>query len=506
MSSVIVVTRPRNYAATRRLSTNLLVLLIVGASACSSEESASTPSASGGTGGLGGSAGSGVAVAGAGGAAGAGATSGLGGMGNAGAGGNACAVMNCDDGISCTLDTCKGGLCLHTLGPNAGKTSCPSGQYCTVEKGCVSAPACASDAQCKDLWKNEPCKGNVRCDSASSVCLFDVLDKDGDKHPPPVCGGDDCDDGDAKQHPGNAEACDGKDNNCNGEIDEKAKCMVMGILGMEEDKKRACVKGTCVCLPEFQCGQSCTDKQDDPQNCGACGHVCVGGLCKKGVCSCGSGKTMCGDTCTDVTSDKYYCGSCTNDCTSISGGPFDVSCIASQCRCGSGTSLLCGDGTCKDPSDPESCGACDLKCPSGIACIEEKCNCPPAIPTLCNAYAGNPIKICTDTMTDHHNCGGCEHECATNESCSNGTCVCPLTCNGVCVAPFDSDNCGACGKKCDAGQICSQGVCGGGSGAGGMGCPSCGCQDFFNDPLNCGGCGIACDPAKNEICKEGTCL
>ncbi len=39
---------------------------------------------------------------------------------------------------------------------------------------------------------------------------------------PPSCGGDDCDDSDPRIHPGAPETCDGKDENCNGIIDDGA--------------------------------------------------------------------------------------------------------------------------------------------------------------------------------------------------------------------------------------------------------------------------------------------
>lgn len=44
-------------------------------------------------------------------------------------------------------------------------------------------------------------------------------DNDGDGYDSSVCGGPDCNDGDSSIHPGVAEACDGKDNNCDGTVD-----------------------------------------------------------------------------------------------------------------------------------------------------------------------------------------------------------------------------------------------------------------------------------------------
>lgn len=88
----------------------------------------------------------------------------------------------------------------------------------------ASAPVCATTAQCEALWQNDPCKANIECDGATSTCKFKVLDKDGDGHPPVVCGGDDCDDSTPDSAPGKPEHCDDRDNDCDGQVDDGLKC------------------------------------------------------------------------------------------------------------------------------------------------------------------------------------------------------------------------------------------------------------------------------------------
>ncbi len=90
----------------------------------------------------------------------------------------------------------------------------------------VGPPICATTAQCEALWANEPCKGNIECDSVTATCKFEVLDNDGDGHSPPVCGGDDCDDSSSARFAGNPEICDGMDNDCDNAIDNNTVCNV----------------------------------------------------------------------------------------------------------------------------------------------------------------------------------------------------------------------------------------------------------------------------------------
>jgi Putative metal-binding motif len=83
---------------------------------------------------------------------------------------------------------------------------------------------CNDDVQCQSALGGDACKTKIACDPASATCKFEVLDTDQDGHPPVVCGGDDCDDGEAAVHPGASEVCDGLDNDCNGSADDGLTC------------------------------------------------------------------------------------------------------------------------------------------------------------------------------------------------------------------------------------------------------------------------------------------
>lgn len=214
-------------------------------------------------------------------------------------GGIAPTCSACDDDIACTIDTCRAdGSCTHTIGPNEGLTACPRGSYCTVEEGCVQPPACANDADCEEALGDDPCRGNIRCDPASSLCLFARLDKDADGHSPPVCGGDDCNDGDPTVSPSATEACDGLDNNCDGETDEgEDACDIGGPAD--------CVVGTCVCRPESLCDDTCVDFETNPEHCGACEVACgANEVCAEGVCACPDG-LVCGALLREYGSEHF---------------------------------------------------------------------------------------------------------------------------------------------------------------------------------------------------------
>jgi Putative metal-binding motif len=255
----------------------------------------------------------------------------------------------CDDHVSCTLDTVVDGVCRHAVNPSA----CPHGSFCLATRGCVHGKACGSDADCTD---SDPCHVNRRCDPSSAICTYTILDRDGDGHPPTVCGGDDCDDDDPARFPGHPETCDGKDNGCTGRVDVGATC---GSSYLE------CLGGACTCKPENLCGGRCTDS--DPLNCGACGRACgAGGVCQQGVCQCQQGLTSCNGGCADLTRDPANCGQCGAACGQ------GALCVGGVCRCGNGGTLC--DGACVSlQSDPDHCGQCGVSCGGGKLCVKAQC-------------------------------------------------------------------------------------------------------------------------------------
>lgn len=88
-----------------------------------------------------------------------------------GAMGRCTSDSDCNDAIVCTLDECiVGGVCEHTPVNNF----CPTGQRCTVDRGCVATRVCANNADCNDNIQctHDVCAASGACSNVrdDSVC------------------------------------------------------------------------------------------------------------------------------------------------------------------------------------------------------------------------------------------------------------------------------------------------------------------------------------------------
>lgn len=153
-------------------------------------------------------------------------------------------AKNCDDGITCTVDSCDPQTdCAHT--PN--NTFCDDGIGCTNDvcdaaaipgsDGCTRTPDdskcsfCYSDGVCSveergctglvptNCSDGDACTTDVCLDDAQ-MCAHTPRDEDGDGAVLDTCGGTDCDDTDPSVKPGATEICDGQDDNCDRQVDE----------------------------------------------------------------------------------------------------------------------------------------------------------------------------------------------------------------------------------------------------------------------------------------------
>ncbi len=164
---------------------------------------------------------------------------------------------------------------------------------------CVLKGPCQSDIDCDD---DDSCTSDV---CGAGECKHADTDADGDGFTAKMCGGRDCNDELASAFPGAAEACNGKDDDCDGKPDNGLGC-VLGSAAIScktscgSDGKQVCGTdcsfGACVPPAETCNGydEDCDGKIDNGFECGigttgpcesACGsagtHTCAPG-CKWG--------------------------------------------------------------------------------------------------------------------------------------------------------------------------------------------------------------------------------
>jgi hypothetical protein len=286
---------------------------------------------------------------------------------------------------------------------------------------------------------------------------------------------------------GGVEICDGKDNNCDGQIDEGFNL------------------------------------QTDAANCGKCGNVCAfahaNGLCQQGKCgfAClpgyvdldGNPENGCEYACTPSNNGIEICDGKDNDCDgTVDEGAIDVG-------------QPCGDNGCQ--AGVLTCIAGVPVCVGGRKPTQEVCD---GIDNDCNGFTDesdpNLGKPCYPVGSDGCNLqtGVCAGQCHMGAwVCTSGALVCPGAvtpqleicdgkdndCDGLVDEDFDLQtdprHCGSCDRSCaytHAIGLCSSGQCH-------MGPCQDGWVDADHNPSN--GCEYACTPDGPEICdgKDNDC-
>jgi hypothetical protein len=136
-------------------------------------------------------------------------------------------------------------------------------------------------------------------------------------------------------------------------------------------------------------------------------------------------------------------------------------------------------------SDVANCGACNVRCPSGQACISGRCG----GGTTCTAPRQMCSTGCTDVTSDPANCGLCGTRCATGQTCAAGRCT------------GGSTGAGAAGGACTRNTDCPSGACisAGEGWTGGYCIYACAASATEGDPCGSGGTGICLDTGGTQL-------
>jgi hypothetical protein len=375
------------------------------------------------------------------------------------------AVLSCETDVLNNAFSC-GGCLPGDANPGAGK-NCQT----SVGTNHIAEVACTTGA-----CKITKCEGDwADCDGAfANGCEVDTATS------APNCGG--C------KSAGEGEDCTLKYPNGNG------VCLA-----------RACSFTTC--KTNFaDCENGLSDGceanlQTTKEHCGGCGQLCAtdsvtsANNCSNGTCNptCTADGLKCDSNgfngCEDKQNDKNNCGACGNVCATDSVTSTNSCSMGSCAPTCSGSGMSCdGDGKngCEDTSnDKQYCGACGISCDESAAAhvTSNSCTSSVCVPACSGNYRNcdsNGANGCeTDKASNANHCGACNNKCggsaqtnvATASCSSTGGGTCSVTCNNSmcpdtsdserkCVKPLGTvENCLSCGQVCAAGNYCTPSGC-----------------------------------------------
>ncbi len=320
-------------------------------------------------------------------------------------------------------------------------------------------------------------------ESCGSMVCTGIVDTDTDGFASVDPSGTDCDDMEAGVNPWATEACNGIDDDCDGNADEVLD--PTNATGCVTD--RSCPGGG-RCLVTFA---------TNLHHCGACRNEC------------NPGSTLVANQCTAGT-----CG-----CSTNTAGGMAACAVGSTCCAVDSMGMAVTYPGCFDTmTATQNCGGCGNVCDPTVAdqCVGGRCVCG-STGDVCGAGTTCCGGQCVNLASDGANCGTCGRQCGARTSCTGGTCGCDDAalhgdCNGDIGAPggngcesdlqIDSVHCGTCAVSCLDDHVAT-GSCSGGACVVGSCAPlwgNCdngaanGCEIDLSTTSNCGGCGTSCAP------------
>jgi hypothetical protein len=260
----------------------------------------------------------------------------------------------------------------------------------------------------------------------------------------------DCSPRDAGVNPGATEVCDGKDNDCNGQVDDGIAPVgtVCGSGACEATGIRSCIGGQMVddCRTGTPMAEACNDIDDDCNGIADDGIAPVATTCGQGACEAAGTSGCIGGAwvtnCVPGTPLIEVCDGMDNDCNGAVDD--DIPTVLSQCGVGACTASgtwTCVGGTLVDscvPTAPsvELCDGMDNDCNSTVDDIAP-------LPTTCGVGAcastgawacvgGTLVDSCTAGTPGFEACDGIDNDCSG--VADDGIAPVPTTCGiGACT-------------------------------------------------------------------------
>ncbi|MEY4511712.1 MAG: hypothetical protein RLZZ450_3834 [Pseudomonadota bacterium] len=458
--------------------------------------------------------------------------------------GGACVVVRTEPLPTATEDD-FGGFTAHPAGLDAGKRDARVPPQ--AETG--PSPQCKDDNECEAKLSVAEPAGCAVATCSAGTCVFTSVDADGDNHRSANCSlgnlpierGDDCDDYDSARFPTAwdgpvvegmfADACDGRDNDCDEKVDEE-----------RHDGK------SCMCDPASDVQADCSLRADDTPIRWPAGTP-VGG-CQYGKRSCKDGvwgkctgavepkeKDSCqpdddsdcdgqrNEDCACVNGEQRPCGSDVGSCQTgmqtCSGAKWSATCVGSVMPAAADTCDMGNDNNCNGKAN-EGCtcinqttSTCGKTVSSKGVCANRAVTCKEGKwdTSVCTMV---DVEVCTDNGQDE-DCDGQVNETASCQ-CTNGkTQLCGLAILGTlgaCAAGRTTcvnGRWGGCNVGPQLRDTCSP--LGGDENCNGRQWEGCECVERTNDDCNVGDCtggtktcrtGGTWGECKNAVCPQPT--
>lgn len=269
----------------------------------------------------------------------------------------------------------------------------------------------------------------------NNVSSVKIKFKDRDEDEDGVPADQDCNDKDKtiypryNNNPAATEICDGKDNDCNGTIDDIAD---LGKACTDTTRKGECQAGTWACVNKVKtCKQTTTSS---PEVCDGKDNNCDG-MIDNGINCSETVSEPAQEPAAEPTQEPVSEPVQPQEVTTQDGGTTDASTPESTTDTNTTTDSDPGDSTTADTSSSDTCD--NVTCNAGEFCRAGKCY------KSCGCTKCDKGKSCNDGVCVDDSCGGVT--CATGKVCeaSSGQCI--------------NDPCD--GVNCNSGDICIEGSC-----------------------------------------------